>query len=275
MSDNININFEDKFKELFELNKRLYDIVTSALEQMNARGLRDTEVNLYEVVLLSMVVKIRKHFKAAQELCKLGFGEEAGLVVRSMVNTLIDLTYIMQCGKEELSERFVRYDWIIKKCKIKIIEILDRFKKSSNNDKTKSEDWGKRKKEIFAEVKKFRKKYESKGREKDWSGFSIREKAEKAGKDMELLYHTVYRYNSDIDHGNASALNKYIHDTIPGKIEFLSEPSEAHVEENLQESFSVFIRIAKIFCEQFNLQGLSKEVEEQLVKDFRPLYKRS
>lgn len=78
-------------------------------------------------------------------------------------------------------------------------------------------------------------------------------------------------YNSDIEHSNAAALDKYIDDDTPKKIQFLSEPSESHVEENLRESFNVFLRIAIMFFEQFGLKDYKKKTEG-LTKDFLGLY---
>ena len=267
-------NMENKYKEHLELNKRLYDLVTSAIEQINAKGLRDKELPLFSVIVISMLAKIRKHYNSIQELCKLGFGEEAGLIVRSMTNAFIDLAYISKNGKKVLSERWVRFDWIIKGQKTEIAEMMDKLCKVPSLQGEKLRKWEERKREIRAHIDEFRKDYKSEQTKHDWSGYSIKTKAEKAGKGPELLYHTVYRYNSDIEHSNATALDKYIDDDTPKKIQFLSEPSESHVEENLRESFNVFVRIAVIFFEQFKLEDFKKKTGE-LTKDFLRLYNKN
>ena len=69
-------------------------------------------------------------------------------------------------------------------------------------------------------------------------------------------------------------LDKYIDDDTPEKIQFLSEPGESHVEENLRESFNVFIRIATIFFEQFGLEDFLKKTGE-LTKDSLKLYNKN
>jgi len=268
--ENIKKNMEDKYKEHFKLNKRLYDLVTSAIEQINAKGLRDKELPLFSIIVISMLAKTRKHYNSIQELCKLGFGEEAGIIVRSMTNAFIDLAYIFKCGKKVLSERWARFDWIIKGQKTEIAEMMDKLCKVPALKGEELKKWEERKREIRAHMDEFRKDYKSKVKY-DWSGYSIKTKAEKAGKGPKLLYHTVYRYNSDIEHSNAAALDKYIDDDTPRKIQFLSEPGESHVEENLRESFIVFVRIAEIFFEQFGLEDLKKEIGE-LTKDYLKLY---
>ena len=267
-------NMENKYKEHLELNKRLYDLVTSAIEQINAKGLRDKELPLFSIIVISMLAKTRKHYNSIQELCKLGFGEEAGIIVRSMTNALIDLAYISKHDKRALSERFARFDWIIKGQKAEIGERMDKLCKVPSLKGEELKKWEDRKKEIRAHIDEFRKDYKSKESKNDWSGYFIKTKAEKAGKGTELLYCTVYKYNSDIEHSNATALDKYIDDDTPGKIQFLSEPSESHVEENLRESFNVFVRIADIFFEQFGLEDFKKEIGE-LTKDYLKLYNKN
>ncbi len=221
-----------------------------------------------------MLAKTRKHYNSIQELCKLGFAEEAGIIVRSMTNALIDLAYISRHGKKILSERFARFDWVIKGQKVEIRERMDKLCKAPSLKGDELKKWEERKKEIRVQIDKFRKDYKSERTKYDWSGYSIKTKAEKAGKGTKLLYHTVYRYNSDIEHSNATALDKYIDDDTPEKIQFLSEPGESHVEENLRESFNVFIRIAVIFFEQFGLEDFKKKTGE-LIKDYNKLYSKS
>ncbi len=267
-------NVENKYKEHLELNKRLYNLVTSAIEQINAKGLRDEELDLFSLIVIPMLAKTRKHYNSIQELCKLGFGEEAGIIVRSMANALIDLTYISRCGKDDLSERWARFDWIIKGHKVEIAEMMDNRYNVPSLQGVELKKWEAIKNEIRDQIDKFRKDYKSEQPKYDWSGYSIKTKAEKAGKDMELLYHTVYRYNSDIEHSNATALDKYIDDDTPKKIQFLSEPGESHVKDNLRESFNVFIQIAIIFFEQFGLEDFKKKSGE-LINDFLKLYKKN
>ena len=48
----IKLNMENKYKEHFELNNRLYDFVTSAIEQINAQGLRDKELPLFSIIVI-------------------------------------------------------------------------------------------------------------------------------------------------------------------------------------------------------------------------------
>lgn len=272
--ETIKRNMENKYKGHLELNKRLYNLVTSAIEHINAKGLRDKEIPLFSIIVISMLAKTRKHYNSIQELCKLGFGEEAGIIVRSMTNAFIDLAYISKCGKKVLAERWVRFDWIIKGQKTEIAEMMDKLCKVPSLKGKKLEKWEERKKDISAHIDEFRKDYKSEHTKYDWSGYSIKSKAEKAGKGPELLYHTVYRYNSDIEHSNAAALDKYIDDDTPKKIKFMSEPGESHVEENIRESFNVFLRIAIIFFEQFGLEDYKKKTG-RLSKEFLKLHNKN
>ncbi|MDP8212069.1 MAG: DUF5677 domain-containing protein [Candidatus Zapsychrus exili] len=264
---------ENKFKDNFSLNKELNDIVSEAIEVFNSKKLQEADVDLFGGISLSILAKNRKHYNSVQELCKLGFGEEAGLIVRSMTNALIDLTYIFRCGKDELSERFVRFDWVVKRHKIAIADMLDEHTYFIKKDQKKTEQWEQRREEVEAEVEKFYKDYKCEQTKHDWSGYSIKTKAKKAGKEIELLYNTVYRYNSDIEHSNATALNNYVKTDVPGSMQFMSEPGENHVEENLRESFNIYLRIAIIFFDYFKLSEFSEKASK-LTAEFLKIYKK-
>ena len=53
-------------------------------------------------------MKSKKQFKAIQLLCRKGYGEDAGIVLRSMVITLIDIAYI-QTDRERLTNMYIGY----------------------------------------------------------------------------------------------------------------------------------------------------------------------
>jgi len=259
-------------KKYLELNKKLYNISTSALKAVYANGIPDTRIRAYRLIALLILVKNRKHFRAVQELCSLGYGEEASILVRSMTNALIDLAYINCNGKIELSRRFILYDWVIKKRKISNMDIIDKARAPKPLSREELKRWEDRKKEVYAEVEKFNKKFNVKNKN-DWSGYTIRTKAEKAGKNIELLYHTIYAYNSNIEHGNVDALDKYIKTTDYNEINLLCEASDKYVKRNLSDSFNIFSNIVKIFCKAFRLNNMDKITEQELVNEFVHLYK--
>ena len=265
---------ELKYQKHFDLNRRLYEIVTSAVEEINKRKLRTTQIGIYEKIVLLKLAKNRKHFSAVQELCKLGFGEEAILIIRSMINAVIDLTYISKRGKEKLSKRFIMYRWIIERKRIQSRELLEKFGALQKLEGAELEEWGKNKIEALAKAKKFSETYS--GRKSDWSGCSIEEKAQKtstkAKKGMEILYQTIYRYSSDIEHSNTVALANYIKKDIPGEEHLESEPREAYIKDNLEYSFILLANIAEIFYKCFGLDSYN-ESTKAILPDFYDLYK--
>jgi predicted TIM-barrel fold metal-dependent hydrolase len=262
----------DHFKRHINLNKKIYNISTNALRIVFNDGISDTNLKAYRLVALLILVKNRKHFKAVQELCSLGYGEEAAIIIRSMANALIDLAYISNNNKQLLAERFILYSWVIKKKKVSGLEIINAARPHFSQSQEELKKWENRVNEITCEVDKFYKKF-SKTHKSDWSGFPIRIKAEKAGKNIELLYHTVYSYNSDIEHGNAEALDRYMKMHVPNKINILCEPNDRYVQEGLRESFNIFSNIVKIFCKAYKLNCMDKKIEKELMDEFILLHK--
>ena len=109
----------EKYKDQIELNSRLIDLVDTAFEEIHKKKIDFGGLNCFEGVLLVLFARCRKQFKAVQVLCGKGYGEDAGLILRSMINALIDISYI-KTDPIRLSERYLRFDFIIRKKKLGI-----------------------------------------------------------------------------------------------------------------------------------------------------------
>ena len=247
----------EKHRDQIKLNSRLLDLVDSAIENINKRNMLAQSLGLFKGILLVLFARCRKQFRAVQILCKEGYGEDACLILRSMINALIDISYI-KTDPLKLAKRYARYDYIIKKKKL---NILNKYP-SSKSVSPPSE------KNILKKAKQFNKDFPD-GRQSDWSGLTIEEKAKKAKGKMLMLYDMGYRYYSDFDHSNIMSLSSHVDDSTKGKFIVLSEPSEKQVQMNLSESFNIFVAFFAIYCETFKLDYNNKI--QELVSEYNEL----
>ncbi|MFH1900846.1 MAG: DUF5677 domain-containing protein [Candidatus Omnitrophota bacterium] len=244
----------EKNGDQIRLNSRLLDLVDSAIENINKRNMRAQSLGLFKGIVLVLFARCRKQFKAVQILCKEGYGEDACLILRSMINALIDISYI-KTDPMKLAKRYVEFDWIAKKKKL---NILNKYP-SSESVSLPSKKHGLSEKDILKEAKQFNEDFPDGSRRSDWSGLKIEEKARKAKNNTLMLYDMGYRYYSDFDHSNIMSLSSHVDDsTTKGKFIVLSEPSEKQVQMNLSESFNIFVSLFDIYCETFELDYSNK-----------------
>jgi hypothetical protein len=235
-----------KYKEQIDISYELLKVVNEAIELINKKSIKVKSLGYYKGIILVLFGRCRKQFMACLELTKKGYGEDAGLIIRSMANALIDIKYI-DTNRETLSNRYLRYDYIIRKKKLDVLkkwnpEYLKRKQKENNGEMIEEK--------ILREVAEFKKDYPSKNYS-DWSGKNMEEKAKAAGNGMSMLYDTSYRYYSDHEHGNVMALSNYIK-TNKGQHEILSEPSDRNLNIPITDGFMVFIGIFESFCNAFD-----------------------
>ena len=172
--EDVTRNIIEKHRDQIKLNLRLLDLVDSAIGDINKRNIRVQSLSVFKGVLLVLFARCRKQFRAVQILCREGYGEDACLMLRSMINALIDISYI-KTDSLKLAERYVRYDYIIKKKKL---NILNKYP-SSESVSLLSEKQGLSEKDILKGVEQFNKDFPN-GRRSDWSGLTIEVKAKKA-----------------------------------------------------------------------------------------------
>ena len=191
-----------KYKSEFSLNQELLSVIDKALDKIENRKIEFFRLELFKAIMLALFGKCRKQFKAIQLLCRKGYGEDACILTRSMLNILIDIEYILT-DREVLAERYFRYEYVLKNKKI---EVLKKHSKHGSifppKKPTISEE------EILREVKKFKGDYGKNSG--DWSGKTIKEKAMRARGFLPMAYDMAYRPHSDLEHSNVASLHSYI-----------------------------------------------------------------
>ena len=81
-----------KYKDLFDYNLEIINQINSALDVFDQKQIKpDTD---FKGVLLAVFTKSVALFVSVHHLCNLGFGLEAALLVRALLENLIELKYL-------------------------------------------------------------------------------------------------------------------------------------------------------------------------------------
>jgi len=174
-----------RFPKLFKAQARLWDLVNVLLDEEGAKFiLKDGPARDLSLLVGASLAKGMKTFFGVNDLCLAGWGEDALILVRSNVNLLINLAYIL--GDDEAAERaddFICYSYLER---VKYLKMAH----------DASSPW----KPMYGDE-------ELKARAKRWGSVGIRDRAERVPK---FHYTQGYSLYSSIEHSDAMALNGYI-----------------------------------------------------------------
>lgn len=121
MGNEVNLFAEDpgryeRFKQEFNAQHVIDDVIDVLLERYgDALKTRDEEEKDYLSRLVAgfCFAKAHKTFHATQRLCALGFGEDAALLLRSNINLLINMYFILKNDNPvERCKEFIDYSII-------------------------------------------------------------------------------------------------------------------------------------------------------------------
>lgn len=231
-----------KNQALIEYNQELRKIVDSIIDEK--RPSSDDKI----VFTAFCVGKAYKTHAAALLLCRQGYGQDAAILVRSLVDLLITLTYILDDPSTERLERYFAYDWIDRKkmydyCKTKP-ELLKALKAMNNTLE-----------EVEEQAKLVQEKYKY---GKSWSDKTPRQMAVSVGRPE--LYLSAYKLQSQISHTAPRSMNEYIAVDDQGYTIDIG-PNDQWVEGALVAAFDCFYHIAKQYDQLLDL-GYSNQLEE-------------
>ena len=190
----------ERFKQEFTAQHVIDDVIDVLLERhgdaLIPRG--GEERDLSRLVAGFCFAKAHKTFQATQRLCALGFGEDAVLLLRSNINLLINMYFILKSDEPvERCEEFIAYS------------ISERKRYLDEAHKGQQPQWMKR---IGAE-----KLDEMKLRGNKWKGVKINKRAESMGTGACLLhYRQGYRFYSSLEHADVMALVGYMDENETG-----------------------------------------------------------
>lgn len=226
--------FQLKYRKHFELCDKLLSMALQV-------PLSPHPSNSYGEVITAFFVKALNSYRSATLLCKEGFGYEAGLLTRSLLNLSYLVTWTEQ-EKEERARRFLGWFWKQRIDYLKSIRKTPTAVEQAAWDKVRH---------LFNDT------------DRNWYGnTSIRGlaaslKEEKPPPDgykswAELHYVEAYKPLSDIEHSNPIASSDFL-TRAKGRylIGYLS--SDEGIHEALKESFQYFYRIFAVWNSYFSM----------------------
>ena len=203
--------------------------------------------SLWEDVLLGFAGKSLKTYRAIMLLCLHGYGEDASILLRSLMESAVHLSYI-SADPENRSRLFAEYDHILRK------RFLDDALRMGliPEDRVKEE-----RREILASYREVERNYPDK---LSWSGKSIKEMA----RESDLLWHygVVYRLSSDFVHASPSGIDHYLRQEGPLR-EVASGPGEAWINESLAAGSEMLLHVLFVYDRALEL-GFSPQLDEIL-----------
>jgi hypothetical protein len=229
-----------RFDKLFRAQERIHDLIGRALDQTPIRlrdGEREEDLSL---VVGASLGKAMKTFAAVRDLCFLGWGEDALVLLRSNVNLLINVGYIL--GDPDPAERaadLIAYSYLER---VKYLKTAHGAEKSSltppeNDPATLAR------------------------RAKRWDSIRIKQRAERV---PDFHYTKGYALYSSFEHSDAMALNAYISawDEVGPSVN--AAPSDEHIPMALGHNAMVLADVFSLFAAHFGIA--QAEVFEEIQK---------
>lgn len=230
-----------QFNILFRFNHDLRSIADKII---------DAVVNVTSNKEMFAVFCFGKAYKthgAVLLLCQNGLGQDAAMLMRSLIDLLVTLFYILNDPTEERLQRYFAYDWVLRK------KMLD-YCKSRPEISSLMPEIDANEVENQSKIAKEKYKYDK----PHWSDKNIREMAEEIGRPD--LYATVYSLQSQILHTAPRALNEYIKNEHNGYVVDVGQ-NDSWIEETLVASFDCYFHIVQKCDELLNLGKAFQLVE--------------
>lgn len=249
----VNANIQSKYKILLSMNQELRDL---------SDKITDVGPSASTQLDWLMVFSLGKGYKtqsAILSLCKMGYGEDAFVLTRTLFESMISLYYISADETNERAERFFAYDAVLRhemlKNQIDKAGTLDKLIEKSRDPRLSTAVVQK----ISDEESEVQSKYKYK---KGWSDKSLRDMADAVHR-LDA-YNTVYKLQCQIAHNATRSMNEYAKETPEGIVLEIG-PSENLVEETLVIVFDCFYHIVKAYNEHY-IVGFNTALEELSIR---------
>lgn len=239
-----------EYKEALALCSELVTLTPSVTEIVHDGG--------WSILLLNSFAKAQKTFRAVLMLCKSGYGEDALILARTLLEQAFTVKFISLNVDSRLPE-FVDYSVAIKE------KYLER-KLASKKDLLPDFDV----EALKLHLEKEKEETRSQGRDPDrfrlkngeiansWTGTSIGNMAKKTGLGH---YYDVYWLACNLSHANALGLNEYIEER-EGVIHLKPAPSLNYVTPVIVAGFEAYARMADECFDALNDKPALKALKE-------------
>jgi len=254
-------NFREKYIDLFQFNEELRKIIESVFNK------QPKPKTPKQVFLLYALTKSYKTQAAILLLSERGFGQDAGILSRSIFELAITTLYIVKDDTGKVVERFFDYDWIMRAnlydsvskdpVLSKNAKFIEGFqKKDSEGDKTE---------EILKKAEEIKKKYPHIEKNISWSDKSFKQMATEVGR-LDA-YKTAYYLQCNLSHPNSRNMNDYFYEP-EGRLKVNAGPDDDWIPESLVATFDFFIHIIDAWNNEFKfrLEGRLDDLTKRYVK---------
>ena len=235
------------FPDLIRLNEELRTIVARAMSPWQFGPDRPEKP-----VIAFFTGKAYKTHKSILMLASEGFGEDAAILTRSLLNLVINALWLNQDWEARLPA-FIEHDWV-QRAKLGRKFIANPRLLGADSDERLVQIQNTQP-QIEAEERRAKQRYKYKG--SNWSSKTIRDMA----KDVGLLdaYDTAYGLLSNLVHSNARSANDYVTESTEG-FNVDVEPNPNYVRESLLTAHHLLLRMVTLANDVLEL-GIVSEVE--------------
>jgi hypothetical protein len=243
-----------KHGKSIEGNIHLRESITRMMEQT-----KPPKSPLSAMVLYFLTMKAFKTHWALTNLCIEGFSEDAGILLRSLFETLVTAFWILKENPEDRAQRYINFDYILTK---RLIDSIEKWKKIY----PKLEEMNVYDKDdVLKNYAKMEDEYKDKIR---WSGKNWKEMAKDVG--LEYDYDLNYHYFSQFVHPSIRSALRFVeiksNDIV---FEMFSKKSTEFIGKVLYHAYFYMLLLIKKWNEELNA-GQDKLIEE-LIKISTPL----
>lgn len=236
-----------------------------AYEVMSDSSIRIGKKDHGKALLFLQVTKLHTSTEAVLELVKKGYGMDAMIIARSMLNNLISCKWIIDSKPKTGAKRFIQYNTVLRK---RFLDIALKYPEQKGHFLKVLTD----EKEINSSYKKIERRFSDKY---SWSGKKIWKMAEDVG--LKWDYDFIYNLASSLEHSDINSLNEYLAgiDHANKLFVFKGGPTSRYVMESgitsikyMGEGLELFIKIFKLNknCQK-RLLGFASRVSATLKKD--------
>jgi hypothetical protein len=189
-------------------------------------------------IAIFALTKACKTHAALVALCRIGYGEDASILARSLFELALDMLYISQDSPGERAERYIDHDWVIRYEMLHTLRTDPALKSARKTEDSTAA-------EIEREAHRVQNRWQfwseqnKSGRLKrpksHWSGKTIRDVAAAVG--WESHYNTMYRLVSQLAHSSVRGANQYMAEINEQTLQLNSGPSANYVWQTLFSGF--------------------------------------
>lgn len=228
-----------EYKLLFDLYRELFELNGETSDKCNEKKTPIEEISKVQNVIGFLSTKAFKTYVSIYLLCLNGAGQDAEILLRSLIEILINIKYLLKTNSDTRANMY--FDFFDFKT-ARDIKKLRNDPRIGMKLKEHEESYNKKQKEYLE-------KYDPQNKN-SWSGKRLADMADDVG--LSEIYDKAYNFSSNMVHSNILCSPEYIK-TVEGHIDFVAGPSFSCIERVLASSLECLINILVDFNNVFEV----------------------